>query len=736
ELLVLGYPAVMCFENEQPVIIVDQLVHGMARLLNSYLKNLSQQNELTTKLRSAEADLTQVQKMYRRCQEDLNESHKAIALARERDRRADEEKRAIQLRLRAATDEVRKLQLNFQRYETQSAHERRKLENELVAMRERLSTTIVPRPGNVANNIPRRSSKGRSRTSVQISSVVTLDSLSDTIETAAGLAPTFNSRPSTRVVAKPTRTLSSLGAQNPGQKSEWYPQDTTVAAVTQKPSQMALYTHLIQSLQEREHTLLYENRELRDLVSQISSRLVRFSHFVDQQRRSLSADKDPVSNALSTTDDEFDSLDEEDDDTVSQSVQRESSDDEFPNRYATPSHSSGSRRKSSNVNQLLLQLPYPLVRERLTQRVRQLSKELWRRLKQLSVTPDTKETVTDLTQLNRLGEFSRGDSTNTPRASEKPVASARLLNNTRIADANQPQSDAENQDPEKMSNEIKTLKELVREYEGRMQKQEVALRKRTKRALVPVRYSRVNCMAISAGFFACVRHTCLPVFFIILAPAWSYIIIIKDINISVDTDASLHGNNLVAKLERERLGTAAIPYKPGTSEIIRRILNTANIRVAFQRGNTALCTGAIEGSHPDKQNQGLSIKLSVTTTLRQLNVLHQVASFFSCYDIRDITFAYSHHKGHKFATDTFDRQTPPKLLMINRLKSSFPIETNGQVRASEKVTLFRNLPECKYVGHVSSARCGCQTVHQDHATFVEECGVLTIAVKRPIALKD
>ncbi|KAG5444714.1 hypothetical protein CSKR_107766 [Clonorchis sinensis] len=476
ELLVLGYPAVMCFENEQPVIIVDQLVHGMARLLNSYLKNLSQQNELTTKLRSAEADLTQVQKMYRRCQEDLNESHKAIALARERDRRADEEKRAIQLRLRAATDEVRKLQLNFQRYETQSAHERRKLENELVAMRERLSTTIVPRPGNVANNIPRRSSKGRSRTSVQISSVVTLDSLSDTIETAAGLAPTFNSRPSTRVVAKPTRTLSSLGAQNPGQKSEWYPQDTTVAAVTQKPSQMALYTHLIQSLQEREHTLLYENRELRDLVSQISSRLVRFSHFVDQQRRSLSADKDPVSNALSTTDDEFDSLDEEDDDTVSQSVQRESSDDEFPNRYATPSHSSGSRRKSSNVNQLLLQLPYPLVRERLTQRVRQLSKELWRRLKQLSVTPDTKETVTDLTQLNRLGEFSRGDSTNTPRASEKPVASARLLNNTRIADANQPQSDAENQDPEKMSNEIKTLKELVREYEGRMQKQEVALR--------------------------------------------------------------------------------------------------------------------------------------------------------------------------------------------------------------------------------------------------------------------
>ncbi|GAA55010.1 hypothetical protein CLF_106423 [Clonorchis sinensis] len=42
----------------------------------------------------------------------------------------------------------------------------------------------------------------------------------------------------------------------------------------------------------------------------------------------------------------------------------------------------------------------------------------------------------------------------------------------------------------------------------------------------------------------------------------------------------------VAKPKIEWLGTVVIPYKPGTSEIIRRILNTTNIRVAFQRGNT------------------------------------------------------------------------------------------------------------------------------------------------------
>ncbi|KER31127.1 hypothetical protein T265_02576 [Opisthorchis viverrini] len=46
----------------------------------------------------------------------------------------------------------------------------------------------------------------------------------------------------------------------------------------------------------------------------------------------------------------------------------------------------------------------------------------------------------------------------------------------------------------------------------------------------------------------------------------------------------------VEKPNREWIGTAVIPYKPGTSEVIRRILNTANIRVAFQRGNTLRST--------------------------------------------------------------------------------------------------------------------------------------------------
>ncbi|KER24710.1 hypothetical protein T265_07706 [Opisthorchis viverrini] len=45
----------------------------------------------------------------------------------------------------------------------------------------------------------------------------------------------------------------------------------------------------------------------------------------------------------------------------------------------------------------------------------------------------------------------------------------------------------------------------------------------------------------------------------------------------------------VGKPTREWIGTAVIPYKPGTFEVIQIILNTPNIRVAFQRGKTLRC---------------------------------------------------------------------------------------------------------------------------------------------------
>ncbi|GAA51623.1 hypothetical protein CLF_106479 [Clonorchis sinensis] len=50
----------------------------------------------------------------------------------------------------------------------------------------------------------------------------------------------------------------------------------------------------------------------------------------------------------------------------------------------------------------------------------------------------------------------------------------------------------------------------------------------------------------------------------------------------------------VAKPKREWLGTAVITYKPGTSEIIRRILNTANIRDRLLANRTRDCVCKIK----------------------------------------------------------------------------------------------------------------------------------------------
>ncbi|GAA51242.1 hypothetical protein CLF_105761 [Clonorchis sinensis] len=53
----------------------------------------------------------------------------------------------------------------------------------------------------------------------------------------------------------------------------------------------------------------------------------------------------------------------------------------------------------------------------------------------------------------------------------------------------------------------------------------------------------------------------------------------------------------VSRPSKEWVGTAVIPYKAGTSEVIRRVLNSANIRVAFQKGKT-LCSVLVRSKEP------------------------------------------------------------------------------------------------------------------------------------------
>ncbi|KAF7259558.1 hypothetical protein EG68_02685 [Paragonimus skrjabini miyazakii] len=210
ELATLGYPTVFYVERGQPHISIDLLVQSMLRLLESYFKDISVRDELGCRLRSVEADLTQVQKMYRRCQEELSEALKANAFAKERERRYEEEKKTLNCRLKASSDEVRKLQQNFQRHETQVLHEKRKVERELAGLRERLAISISK------SKNPRSPNRRPVRNRTLNTCISGLSASTFTLpENADRSSPSIpNGQLVTRVTVHPTRTVSSCIAAN------------------------------------------------------------------------------------------------------------------------------------------------------------------------------------------------------------------------------------------------------------------------------------------------------------------------------------------------------------------------------------------------------------------------------------------------------------------------------------------------------------------------------------------
>lgn len=150
----------------------------------------------------------------------------------------------------------------------------------------------------------------------------------------------------------------------------------------------------MQQLEERQSTLLYENRELRDAVSQIASRFVRFTGFLERtlvqpenEVNALGGDVTKPVDSGQLADDGFDSLDEATDEEQPRSINRGSSDDDAippEDQQTGASQNDASRRRhSAGVNELLLQLPYALVREHLMQKLRKLSRRLWRQLRKV-----------------------------------------------------------------------------------------------------------------------------------------------------------------------------------------------------------------------------------------------------------------------------------------------------------------------------------------------------------------
>ncbi|KAF6772924.1 hypothetical protein AHF37_08342 [Paragonimus kellicotti] len=385
---------------------------------------------------------------------------------------------------------MRKLQQNFQRHETQVLHEKRKVERELAGLRERLATSISKSKNPRSPN--RRPVRNRTlNTCISGLSGSTL-SLSENADRPLPSVP--NGQLVTRVTVHPTRTVSSCIAANirqsksPENVLSMSNKNGLSVSEDERTVQLDLCVNMIQKLEERQHSLLYENRELRDLVSQMSSRLVRFTNYIDRNCFVLAgalvipvhSESEPA-----VVDVGCDSLDEEEesDDVDSFAARQDSSDEESICPPGTNGIKDGGsennrvkHRKSANVNQLLLELPYALVRDHLTKRVRKLSRDLWRRLKRLPLSQALAMDVRN-TSTNPMSVDHRLNSTPVPSDTHQPRPRTPLVE--QLASSHLPtrsESFTKDENQEQLRVEISDLRRTVAEYEAKIHEQEIALR--------------------------------------------------------------------------------------------------------------------------------------------------------------------------------------------------------------------------------------------------------------------
>lgn len=388
EMQVMGYSNILCSENGEIKVVVNTLAENMLRLIQANHRCLSSRSELESHSRRVEADLIHVQKLHKRCQDDLEEAKRISDLNKERERQSSNEKKLLNQRLKSTTDELRKLQLNFQRRETQFSHERRKLEKEAVDLRHRLATVLHKPLSTYAKCM--KKSDPVSNSTTDLASQCSVITEMERGKSVQGRSVSGNRSLQSRQASGNRKSgISRIYPNNVGkfiddQHSTFDSNHST--SNVHYDAQFNLQALVVKQLESRQYDMLYENRELRDLLSQISSRIFRFKNFV--QHYCL-----PSSNLLLNDGSkqtgldvvipsvDFDSLDESDEDTEGEFPTRNSSDDDLVCSSNETSNSKHDRRSSANVNNLLLELPYALVRDHITRRIRYLSRSLWRELK-------------------------------------------------------------------------------------------------------------------------------------------------------------------------------------------------------------------------------------------------------------------------------------------------------------------------------------------------------------------
>ncbi|VDD83240.1 unnamed protein product [Mesocestoides corti] len=203
-------------------------------------------------------------------------------------------------------------------------------------------------------------------------------------------------------------------------------------------SQLDLARSMLAHLTSRENDLFYENRELRDLISVLSSRMVRFSRHLKLRRLWR---RDVVAVVDADDDDDANDEVEEEEETSLDGVSGDEAVDatnDFSASFSSSSTSSSDeddvaasgsrrdrRRQSANVHALLLEMPFHMVRDHLTRRVHRLSRRLWREVKAVGASTSPPRVGDDATSEDDQTLLSTGD-TSTKLALEEELSRCRL----------------------------------------------------------------------------------------------------------------------------------------------------------------------------------------------------------------------------------------------------------------------------------------------------------------------
>uniref|UniRef100_A0A0X3NY16 Afadin-and alpha-actinin-binding protein A n=1 Tax=Schistocephalus solidus TaxID=70667 RepID=A0A0X3NY16_SCHSO len=405
EFIGIGLQPFLIFElkdHSTATVQYNLLISSCLALFERQIRTLHALEVAEDSLRRVTGDLDHSRKMNRRLQENLAAASIANSQNRERERRLEAEKTAVNAQLRSAKETIRRLQLDCQHRITQCQHEMKKQEHECTGLRKRLNTLLrapvaKPAANEVTSVASGRSSQLTSAT-LSSSSLEAMRRRCRSTNRSSQLCQTTTNR-----LTNSTLSLVDAGASEA---------DASVRC------ELDLARNMIAHLERRENELFHENRELRDMVSVLASRMFRFSRFAKKlhvRQRSNT----PVC-VYYEGDDDADggnSLDSYSDEEQDAGERREGGsnydrDKCFPSASSSSSDLSdeselSTRRQSADVHTLLLEMPYPLVRNKLANRVHNLSRRLWRRLKRLysqdSSTHPPSQTYTQ-SSTGKLGE--------------------------------------------------------------------------------------------------------------------------------------------------------------------------------------------------------------------------------------------------------------------------------------------------------------------------------------------